>query len=120
MKDVEALCKRAVVINEGTIIHDGPLEDIVDRFSKDKIIELQFADAIPDGLDQFGTVLQVEPPRVKLEVPRQDISSVLTHLLSNNSIEDVGVHERPLEEVIAELFTSHKSTDASETVSDDE
>lgn len=112
MKDVEALCKRAVVINQGTIIHDGPLEEIVDRFSKHKIIELQFADEIPDGLDSFGTVLQVEPPRVKIEVPRQDISSVLTHLLSNNSIEDVGVHERPLEEVIAELFTSHNSTDA--------
>lgn len=111
MKDVEALCKRAVVINQGVIVHDGPLEEIVDRFSKHKIIELQFADTVPDGLERFGTVLSVEPPRVKLEVLRHDISSVLTHLLSNNSIEDVGVHERPLEEVIAELFTSHKSVD---------
>ena len=108
MKDVEALCKRAVVINQGDIVHDGPLEEIVDRFSKHKIIELQFDGAVPEGLESYGTVLQVQAPRVKLEVPRQDISKILTSLLANHSIEDLGVHERPLEEVIAELFTSHK------------
>src|SRR5579872_5692547 len=29
MKDVEALCRRAIIINEGEIKHDGPLKDIV-------------------------------------------------------------------------------------------
>lgn len=118
MKDVEALCKRAVVINQGVIVHDGPLEEIVDRFSKHKIIELQFDGAVPDGLDKYGTVLQVQAPRVKLEVPRQDISKILTSLLANHSIEDLGVHERPLEEVIAELFSSHKTERQSEPATD--
>jgi ABC-2 type transport system ATP-binding protein len=44
MKDVEALCDRAIVINKGTVIHDGPLAAIIDRFSRHKIIELQFSD----------------------------------------------------------------------------
>ncbi|MGA1213057.1 MAG: PhoU domain-containing protein, partial [Solirubrobacterales bacterium] len=43
MKDVEALCKRAIIINDGEIKHDGPLSDIIDRFSQHKIIQLQFA-----------------------------------------------------------------------------
>jgi len=110
MKDVEALCERAIIINEGKIKHDGPLDEIRDRFSRHKIIELQFANAeTPPDLDRFGTVVETRPPRVKLEVPRQQIPKILTALLSTYSIEDVSVHERPLEDVIAELFATHKT-----------
>lgn len=105
MKDVEALCRRAIIINEGEIKHDGPLDDILDRFSSVKQVHLQFAGAeLPDDLERYGRIVERVPPRVKLEVPRQDIPRVLAALLDRYSIEDVGVQERPLEEVIAELF----------------
>jgi len=105
MKDVEALCRRAVIINEGEIKHDGPLAEIIDRFSSVKQIQLQFAGSeIPADIERFGRVVERIPPRVKLEVPRQEIPKVLAALLDQYTIEDVGVQERPLEEVIAELF----------------
>ncbi len=105
MKDVEALCRRAVVINEGEIKHDGPLAEIVDRFSQFKQISLQFADMlVPDDLHQFGKVLDSTPPRAKIEVPRQKVSEVLSAVLSKYSIDDVSVQERPLEDVMAEMF----------------
>lgn len=109
MKDVEALCKRAVIINEGEIKHDGPLAQIVDRFSTHKVIELQFSDSdIPADLVRFGDVFERQPPRAKLRVPRNRVPEVLAAILSQYSVEDVGVHDRPLEEVIAEMFLSVK------------
>ena len=114
MKDVEALCKRAVIINEGEIKHDGPLADIVDRFSDHKIVKLQFAGSeIPDDLSRHGTVFDKRPPRVSLEVPRARISAILATLLSEYTIEDVSVQERPLEEVIAEMFTTSRTSNGS-------
>lgn len=108
MKDVEALCRRAIIISGGQIQHDGPLDDILDRFSRHKIIQLQFADGtMPTNLDAFGKVLEVQPPRIKLEVPRTRIPEVLSAVLANYAVEDVGVQERPLEEVIAEFFTTN-------------
>lgn len=108
MKDVEALCKRAIIINEGEIKHDGPLADLVDRFSTHKIMDLQFAGSeIPADLERYGTVIEVLPPRVKLNVPRHQISEILSALLSRYNVEDVSVQDRPLEEVIAEMFTNH-------------
>ncbi len=116
MKDVEALCKRAIIINEGEIKHDGPLEEIVDRFSQHKIIDLLFSGStVPDNLEQFGRVTELMPPRVKLEVDRTRILETLTSLLENYSIEDIGVLDRPLEEVIAEMFTSTRTKETSET-----
>ncbi|MCA9032978.1 MAG: ABC transporter ATP-binding protein [Planctomycetaceae bacterium] len=110
MKDVEALCSRAIIINEGEIKHDGALEDIVEQFSRHKIIQLQFGGSTPPtGLDRYGNVIESVFPRVKMEVERKRIPEVLTALLSQYSIEDVGVQERPLEDVIAEMFESVKT-----------
>ncbi|MEO1996783.1 MAG: ABC transporter, partial [Planctomycetaceae bacterium] len=105
----EALCQRAIIINEGQIIHDGSLGDIVDRFSTHKIMDLQFSGTdLPPNLDQYGTVVEQRPPRVKIEVPRTDIPRILNQLLSKYNIDDVGVKDRPLEEVIAELFSQYR------------
>ncbi len=117
MKDVEALCKRAVIINEGVIKHDGPLAEIVDRFSTHKVIELQFSGAaVPSDLSEFGEVFDEKPPRVKIKVLRAKIPVVLTTLLSRYTIEDVSVSDRPLEEVIAEMFTATSDTHEEVTV----
>jgi len=107
MKDVEALCERAIIINRGHIVHDGALKEVIDRFSQTKLVELLFAGSeIPSDLDRFGEVVEMKSPRVKLEVPRTNIPRLLAELLEQYTIEDVTVLERPLEEVIAEVFTS--------------
>lgn len=112
MKDVQALCERAIVIDGGRIRHDGPLEEIVEKFSTHKVIELQFAGSeIPDDLPNFGHVLERKPPRARLRVLRADVPNVLAGLLSRYSIEDVSVSDRPLEEVFAEMFESHRIAD---------
>ncbi len=104
MKDVEALCRRTIVINEGEIKHDGPLADIVDRFSSHKQITLLFGEGVPNDLERFGKVIENSPPRAKLEVPRHKVSEVLSAVLSRYAIEDVSVQEKPLEDVMAEMF----------------
>jgi len=110
MKDVQALCRRAIIINEGEIKHDGSLAEIVDRFSTYKVIELLFSgEARPEGLDRFGEVFDESFPRAKIKVPRTQVPEILAALLSQYSLEDVGVHDRPLEEAIAEMFTATRS-----------
>lgn len=112
MKDVEALCQRAIIINHGQIQHDGPLAQIIDRFSTHKVLELQFAmNEVPADLSRFGEVFDLQPPRVKVRIPRQKVAESLAAILAAYPIEDIGVHDRPLEEVIAEMFETPRSSD---------
>jgi len=107
MKDIEALCERAVVINQGSVIHDGRVSEIGDRFSQHKVVELQFANgSVPGDIDQFGHVLEDCSPMVRLQIPKQDVSDALSRMLARYTIDDVSVSERPLEDVITELFSS--------------
>lgn len=110
MKDVEALCKRVIVIDDGVIRTDGPLDEIIDRFSQTKVLELLFAEQVPSDLARFGTVLESTAPRVRIEVPRANVPTVLTSILDKFPVEDISVHEKPLEDVIAELFSEHDSS----------
>jgi len=105
MKDVAALCKRVVIIAEGLIKFDGSLTEIVERFGGHKIVSLLFADGQePGDLARFGEVVQMQPPKAQLRVARQNVSEVLSAVLSAYSLEDVSVEDPPLEEVIAEVF----------------
>ena len=107
MKDIEALCQRVVIIASGAIYHDGSLSDIVDQFSGDKIVTLQIggeAQAL-DGLRSLPNVIEVEPPKIKFRVDRDDVARILSDILSTHSVEDIVVEDPPLEEVIARVFT---------------
>ncbi len=106
MKDVAALCRRVVVIAHGQLIYDGSLEGIIDRFSGHKVLTLLFDDGeLPGDLDRYGEIIELVEPRVKIRVPRQEISNVLSSILARHRLEDVTVEDPPLEEVIREVFT---------------
>jgi ABC-2 type transport system ATP-binding protein len=105
MKDVAALCRRVVVINNGLIVYDGSLAGIIDRFSSHKVLTLLFSDGqMPSDFARYGEVVELAEPRVKLRVDRQQISQVLSSVLAAYTLEDVSVEDPPLEEVIAQVF----------------
>ena len=79
MKDVGALCKRVIIINRGHIQYDGSLSGILDQFSGYKIVTLQFAKGeLPENLEAFGKVLQVQSPRVQWQIPRGQVTDTLS------------------------------------------
>src|ERR1044072_1834317 len=42
MQAIKGLCLRVLVIDHGKIFFDGPLDEIIDRFSRHKILSLTF------------------------------------------------------------------------------
>jgi ABC-2 type transport system ATP-binding protein len=106
MKDVAALCRRVVIIAQGQIKYDGSLTGIVDRFSGQKLITLQLANGQPTSdFARYGSIVSVEPPKVKLRIERTDVPRALAAILAQHTVEDVIVEDPPLEEVIAALFS---------------
>jgi ABC-2 type transport system ATP-binding protein len=45
MQDLEKLCKRVIIINHGEIIYDGYLEQIKDKYLREKVIDVKFEEA---------------------------------------------------------------------------
>lgn len=109
MKDVSALCRRLVIIAAGRIHYDGSLSGIIDTFSKHKVVTLLFEEGaypelVRNQLAEYGEVMEVQPPRVKLRVERSLVARTLADLLAQYSLEDISVEDLPLEDVIAAVF----------------
>ena len=105
MADVEALCKRVVVIHHGSILFDGLLSELVTRFSPHKTIAVDLEDQI-DGVDlaSFGEVVSHSEGRILLRVPKLDTAKVAGRLLAALPVSDLTIEDPPIEEVIEQLF----------------
>src|SRR5262245_12309674 len=105
MRDVEALCSRALVITHGKVIYDGALSGITEQFGRAKLVKLQFAgEMAPDGLERFGEVSNREGPAVALRVERGRVAEALGIILDQYTVIDMSVHDPPLDQVIARVF----------------
>ena len=107
MADIQALCRRVIIIDHGSIFFDGPLEQVVDRFADFKLITFECQDherLWPADLSSYGEVLAQNPNRVQLKVKRDRVIAVCKQLLDKLPVTDLDIQEVPIEEVIRQIF----------------
>ncbi len=104
MADVEALCKRVVIIHHGKILFDGELKTLVQKFTEQKTIVVQIADC-QANLASYGEVLSCEDGRFTLRVPRTDTARVTERILADLPVIDLLIEDSPIEEVIDRVFS---------------
>jgi ABC-2 type transport system ATP-binding protein len=107
MDDLTDLARRVIVINQGAILFDGALEDLVTKYAKEKIIKatLSKEDGIAD-IEKIGKVKKLVFPQVILSVPRAATAVAASELLQNFPVADLTIEEIPIEDVIRKAFKS--------------
>src|SRR5512136_1496350 len=74
MEDVEDLCKRVIIINEGRLVYDDDLVRVNELFAQSKVIKLQLSSLVSrQVLDTFGQVKAHSEFTATLEVPRLEL-----------------------------------------------
>lgn len=104
MADVEALCKRVIVIHHGRILFDGELSELSYRFSANKKLVVTLDE--PGDLSGYGDVIDATPNRVTLLVGRAEAAGVTSRILAELAVNDLTVEDPPIEDVIELAFAS--------------
>ena len=105
MADVEALCKRVIIIHHGELLFDGALSDLVHRFSPHKTIVVDLEVERAD-LSGYGDVITTEGSRITLRVPKAETAAITSRLLADLPVVDLTVEDPPIEEVIEQVFST--------------
>ncbi len=108
MADVEALCRRVVVIHHGRLLFDGDLSGLVAKFTAHKMIEVQLDDCQAD-LHAYGEVMSCDDGRFTLRVPKTETARITGQLLADLPVCDLLVEDPPIEEVIELVFAQEVS-----------
>ncbi|KKU12336.1 MAG: ABC transporter [Candidatus Woesebacteria bacterium GW2011_GWA1_45_8] len=105
MEDLINLSRRVIVINEGRIIFDGALDELVNRFAKKKIITVYLSKEIDmKQMEHIGKVRKVQFPQVVLSVPRSTAAVAASEILQNFPVGDLTIEEESIEEIIGKVF----------------
>jgi ABC-2 type transport system ATP-binding protein len=105
MEDLINLSRRVIVINEGRIIFDGALDELVSRFAKRKTITVYLSKEIDlKDMETIGKVRKVQFPQVVLSVPRSTAAVAAAEILQSFPVGDLTIEEESIEEIIAKVF----------------
>jgi ABC-2 type transport system ATP-binding protein len=112
MADIEALCERVIVINEGKSIYDGGLRDLVASAANKRAIKLRLerevSNAEIDALRDEESELESDGYTLSVAVPRDQVAQRVERLLKVLPVEDLTVEDVEIESVIRDLFASKK------------
>jgi ABC-2 type transport system ATP-binding protein len=108
--DIQALCKRVVIINNGKIAYNGPTNAIDGELNRYKIILLKSGGNIePDSVSQIPGVVKAEKTddyTLRLIVEKEKLSSVGKELFSIEDVADINIEEFPIEDQIERIYTA--------------
>lgn len=109
MDDVVALCPRIIVIDEGTLIHDGDLRQLIKTRDPDKRVSFTASGPVDEAaLAKLGTAIATDGKRVTLRVSEREIATVIGHLLGAMKAQDLAIEDPPLEDILRDMFGKAK------------
>ena len=112
MQDIESLCRRVIIMNDGEIAFDGDLQRVNAVFAQSKVIKLQLTSPVePALLATFGLVKEHSAISATLEVPRLELKERSKAILDQLPIMDFTIADIPVEDGIALLFQRREAAD---------
>lgn len=108
MEDVEALAKRVVIVDKGSIFYDGPLSALVQKVNEHKTVRITFTSDVPrDRVARYGDVVEHSLRTATLRVPRGAATAQTATILHELPVDDITVEEEPIDNVMRQIFVDH-------------
>jgi ABC-2 type transport system ATP-binding protein len=106
--DIEELCRRVLIIDDGRLIYDGPLSTIKERFGKYRTITFEMArPATGFTLPAGAETIEAEDSRLVLRFDRTrtTASQVAADLMRQLEVKDFALAEPDLASIIRQIYT---------------
>jgi len=103
--DIEKICRRAIVINEGRMVWDGSVKDMKYTLLNKRIVDVKLEE--PFSMNMEGVeLLKSKGLSAKLEVDLSQVSmkDVMSGLVEAHNISDIAISTIPMEEVISLIY----------------
>lgn len=107
--DIEKLCKRIIIVNNGKIVMDDSMENLKYHYLNKKIIEVKLNTTINLKEEEGIEVIKAKEHNLKISVDtsKRNISEVID-LIGTDKIIDMNISNEPLENIITEIYKEKK------------
>lgn len=102
MDDIQELAHRIVFINKGTIIYDGDIPTLTNRYVTHYELIINCRHPLPQSIQSL--VIESTDHEHTLQVPRKDVQKILRVVLESGDIDDLAVHKPRLEAIVRNIY----------------
>lgn len=109
VSDIEKLCKRVIIINNGQVVLDDTMENLKYHYLNKKIVEVKMKERVSINDEEGINVLKDKGYNLKVEVDitKRSVTDVIK-LLNPDNIIDINISNVPLEEIISSIYKKGK------------
>ncbi len=103
--DIEKLCSRVVIINNGQVVLDDSMENLKYHYLNKKIVEAKMREKVNLADEDGITILKDKGYNLKIEVDteKRSVADALK-LLNPDNIIDINISNIPLEDIISSIY----------------
>lgn len=105
VSDIEKLCKRVIIINNGQLVMDDSMENLKYHYLNKKIVDAKMREKVNLDDEDGITILKDKGYNIKIEVDitKRSVTDALK-LLNPDNIVDINISNTPLEDIISSIY----------------
>ena len=103
--DIEKLCKRVIIINNGSVVLDDTMENLKYHYLNKKIVDAKMKEKVNLDDEEGITILKDKGYNLKIEVDtkKRSVADAIK-LLNPDNIIDINISNIPLEDIISNIY----------------
>lgn len=103
--DIEKLCKRVIIINNGSVVLDDTMENLKYHYLNKKIVDAKMKEKVNLDDEEGITILKDKGYNLKIEVDtkKKSVADAIK-LLNPDNIIDINISNIPLEDIISNIY----------------
>ncbi len=118
LNDIEELCNRIIIIDNGKKLYDGSLLEIKEKFGYMTNIEIQIKNTISDeekqielGTNDEDLSLEFDGNKIKVTFNKNKISTtdIISKVMKNFEVIDFSIKETSVEDIIKKIYRNEVS-----------
>lgn len=111
LRDIDEICERAIIIDNGRIAYDGALDQIKQEFGGQRIVRFDLSRPVPDysSLNIPGAeIIESEDLYFKVQIHRDGLSSsdLIREVMNLFPVQDISIKEQQIEDIVKKLYGS--------------
>jgi ABC-2 type transport system ATP-binding protein len=112
--DIERLCNRLLVIDQGSLIWDGGIAELKQRYGGERTLVVDLEEPSPPLQVDGATVERVDGPRqwLRFRGPAADLTS---RVAASAGLVDLQITEPDIEEIVRRIYAAARESDLSQT-----
>lgn len=112
MQDISNLCKRVIVINQGKMVFDNSLDELIELTQPDKKLLIKFNEELSPArreeiskLIESNNIEKIDKFNYKLLIPRPSFTRIMIQIMKDFPVEELQIEEDDLTTIMQKSFS---------------